>query len=53
VIDPALAAFPVVWAGRGDELTMFATSFEQLLVMTRATPLPVVSARPAAAGSGG
>ncbi len=41
VVDPDLAAFPVVWAGGGDENTMFATSFEQLLDMTGGTAIPV------------
>jgi hypothetical protein len=41
VIDPALAAFPVVWAGAGDEVSMFATSFEQLLMITGGTAIPV------------
>jgi prolyl-tRNA editing enzyme YbaK/EbsC (Cys-tRNA(Pro) deacylase) len=34
VVDTALAAFPVVWAGAGDEFTMFATTFDQLLAIT-------------------
>ncbi len=41
VVDPELAAFPVVWAGAGDEMTMFATSFEQLLAVTGGTAIPV------------
>jgi prolyl-tRNA editing enzyme YbaK/EbsC (Cys-tRNA(Pro) deacylase) len=41
VIDADLAAFPVLWAGGGDHLTMFATSFEQLLELTKGTVLPV------------
>jgi prolyl-tRNA editing enzyme YbaK/EbsC (Cys-tRNA(Pro) deacylase) len=41
VIDEALAAFPVVWAGGGDEYTMFATSFEELLKITTGTPADV------------
>lgn len=27
IVDPALAEFPVIWAGGGDENTMFATTF--------------------------
>lgn len=41
VVDPALAAFPVVWAGGGDEFTMFATTFEQLLALTSGTVVEV------------
>jgi prolyl-tRNA editing enzyme YbaK/EbsC (Cys-tRNA(Pro) deacylase) len=41
VVDPALAAFPVVWAGGGDEFTMFATTFEQLLALTGGTVIEV------------
>jgi prolyl-tRNA editing enzyme YbaK/EbsC (Cys-tRNA(Pro) deacylase) len=41
VVDPALAAFPVVWAGGGDEFTMFATTFEQLLAITSGTVIEV------------
>jgi prolyl-tRNA editing enzyme YbaK/EbsC (Cys-tRNA(Pro) deacylase) len=42
MVDPDLAAYPVVWAGGGDENTMFATSFDQLLAMTGGTAVPVV-----------
>ena len=42
IVDPDLAAYPVVWAGGGDENTMFATSFDQLLAMTGGTAVPVV-----------
>jgi prolyl-tRNA editing enzyme YbaK/EbsC (Cys-tRNA(Pro) deacylase) len=41
VVDPALAAFPVVWAGGGDEFTMFATTFQQLLTLTSGTVMEV------------
>lgn len=41
VVDPALAAFPVVWAGGGDPTTMFATSYDQLLALTGGTAGPV------------
>jgi len=34
VVDTALAEFPVVWAGAGDEHTMFATSYHDLLTAT-------------------
>jgi prolyl-tRNA editing enzyme YbaK/EbsC (Cys-tRNA(Pro) deacylase) len=42
IVDPDLAAYPVVWAGGGDENTMFATSFDQLVAMTGGTAVPVV-----------
>jgi len=38
VVDRALAAFPVVWAGAGDETAMFATSFGELVMITNGTP---------------
>lgn len=41
VIDQALESFPVVWAGGGDEWTMFATSFTQLVEITGGTPAEV------------
>jgi prolyl-tRNA editing enzyme YbaK/EbsC (Cys-tRNA(Pro) deacylase) len=41
VIDPDLAAFPVLWAGGGDHLTMFATSFGQLLELTKGAVVAV------------
>ena len=41
VIDPDLAEFPVLWAGGGDHMTMFATSFERLLELTRGAIVPV------------
>jgi prolyl-tRNA editing enzyme YbaK/EbsC (Cys-tRNA(Pro) deacylase) len=34
VVDTALAEFPVVWAGAGDEHTMFATGYHDLLTAT-------------------
>ena len=37
----ALAAFPLIWAGAGDENTMFATSFAQLLALTDGIATPV------------
>jgi prolyl-tRNA editing enzyme YbaK/EbsC (Cys-tRNA(Pro) deacylase) len=37
VVDEALAGYPVVWAGGGDENTMFATSFEELVRITDGT----------------
>jgi prolyl-tRNA editing enzyme YbaK/EbsC (Cys-tRNA(Pro) deacylase) len=37
VVDQALAAYPVVWAGGGDEHTMFATSFDELVKLTAGT----------------
>src|SRR6202050_5798377 len=41
VVDQALAAYPVVWAGGGDEYTMFATTFDELVKITRGTPADV------------
>jgi prolyl-tRNA editing enzyme YbaK/EbsC (Cys-tRNA(Pro) deacylase) len=41
VVDQALAAYPVVWAGGGDEHTMFATTFDELVKITRGTPADV------------
>lgn len=37
VVDTALADFPVVWAGAGDEHVMFATSYQELLTITDGT----------------
>jgi prolyl-tRNA editing enzyme YbaK/EbsC (Cys-tRNA(Pro) deacylase) len=41
VIDTALTAYPVVWAGAGDERAMFATSFDELVKITGGTPSEV------------
>jgi prolyl-tRNA editing enzyme YbaK/EbsC (Cys-tRNA(Pro) deacylase) len=41
VVDTDLAAHPVVWAGGGDHLTMFATSYEELLRLTDGIPAAV------------
>jgi prolyl-tRNA editing enzyme YbaK/EbsC (Cys-tRNA(Pro) deacylase) len=41
VVDVDLAGHPVVWAGGGDHLTMFATSYEHLLRLTRGIPAAV------------
>jgi prolyl-tRNA editing enzyme YbaK/EbsC (Cys-tRNA(Pro) deacylase) len=41
VVDRALAAYPVVWAGGGDEHTMFSTSFDELVKITGGTPADV------------
>jgi prolyl-tRNA editing enzyme YbaK/EbsC (Cys-tRNA(Pro) deacylase) len=41
VVDLALAPYPVVWAGGGDEWTMFATSFDELVKITGGTPTDV------------
>jgi prolyl-tRNA editing enzyme YbaK/EbsC (Cys-tRNA(Pro) deacylase) len=41
VVDQALDAYPVVWAGGGDEHTMFATSFGELVKITGGTPADV------------
>lgn len=37
VVDASLAAYPVVWAGGGDENTMFATTFDELVRITDGT----------------
>jgi prolyl-tRNA editing enzyme YbaK/EbsC (Cys-tRNA(Pro) deacylase) len=42
VVDTDLARYPVLWAGGGDEFTMFATSFDELLKMTGGTAVEVV-----------
>jgi prolyl-tRNA editing enzyme YbaK/EbsC (Cys-tRNA(Pro) deacylase) len=34
VVDLALAGFDLVWAGAGDERTMFATTFSDLVMLT-------------------
>jgi prolyl-tRNA editing enzyme YbaK/EbsC (Cys-tRNA(Pro) deacylase) len=41
VVDEALAAYQVVWAGAGDENAMFSTSFGELVRITNGTPLEV------------
>ena len=41
VVDQALAYYPVIWAGGGDEWTMFATSFDELVAITGGTPAEV------------
>jgi prolyl-tRNA editing enzyme YbaK/EbsC (Cys-tRNA(Pro) deacylase) len=41
VVDRALAAYPVVWAGGGDEHTMFSTNFDELVKITGGTPFDV------------
>ena len=41
VVDRALAVYPVVWAGGGDEHTMFSTSFDELVKITGGTPADV------------
>jgi prolyl-tRNA editing enzyme YbaK/EbsC (Cys-tRNA(Pro) deacylase) len=41
VVDQALAAYPVVWAGGGNEHTMFSTSFDELVKLTAGTPADV------------
>ena len=41
VVDVALAAYGVLWAGAGDEHTMFATNFDQLLALTEGTAAEV------------
>jgi prolyl-tRNA editing enzyme YbaK/EbsC (Cys-tRNA(Pro) deacylase) len=42
VLDADLAGYPVVWAGGGDEYTMFQTSFEELLSLTGGASVEVV-----------
>lgn len=41
VVDPTLAAHAIVWAGGGDENTMFATSFDALLALTGGSAVAV------------
>jgi prolyl-tRNA editing enzyme YbaK/EbsC (Cys-tRNA(Pro) deacylase) len=41
VVDHDLARYPVLWAGGGDEFTMFATSFDELLKMTGGSAVEV------------
>jgi prolyl-tRNA editing enzyme YbaK/EbsC (Cys-tRNA(Pro) deacylase) len=41
VVDRALADYPVVWAGGGDEYAMFATSFDELVKITGGAPADV------------
>jgi prolyl-tRNA editing enzyme YbaK/EbsC (Cys-tRNA(Pro) deacylase) len=41
VVDQDLAKYPLVWAGGGDEYTMFATTFDELLKLTGGTPADV------------
>jgi prolyl-tRNA editing enzyme YbaK/EbsC (Cys-tRNA(Pro) deacylase) len=41
VVDQALAAYPVVWAGAGDERAMFATNYDELVKITNGTPSDV------------
>jgi prolyl-tRNA editing enzyme YbaK/EbsC (Cys-tRNA(Pro) deacylase) len=41
VVDQALASYPVVWAGAGDENAMFSTSFGELVRITNGTPADV------------
>ncbi|WJK39428.1 YbaK/EbsC family protein [Solwaraspora sp. WMMA2056] len=39
LVDQHLADYPQVWAGGGDEYTMFATTYPQLLALTGGQPL--------------
>lgn len=41
VVDRLLDTYPVVWAGGGDEHTMFATTFGELVKITGGTPADV------------
>src|ERR1700683_2589821 len=41
VVDQALAACPVVWAGGGAEYTMLATTFDELVKITGGIPADV------------
>lgn len=41
VVDRALGGYPVVWAGGGDEHTMFATTFDELVKITGGAPADV------------
>ncbi|MDD7942391.1 YbaK/EbsC family protein [Actinomycetospora lutea] len=44
VVDVALAAFPTVWAGAGDEHSMFPTTADELVTLTGGTLLEVAPA---------
>jgi prolyl-tRNA editing enzyme YbaK/EbsC (Cys-tRNA(Pro) deacylase) len=41
VVDVWLAKYDTVWAGAGDHLSMFPTSFDELLRLTRGQPAEV------------
>lgn len=41
VVDTDLAAHDVLWAGAGDRMTVFPTTFAELVELTRGTPAPV------------
>ena len=41
VVDTALVNYRVVWAGAGDERSMFPTDFPQLLALTGGTAAAV------------
>jgi prolyl-tRNA editing enzyme YbaK/EbsC (Cys-tRNA(Pro) deacylase) len=41
VIDVSLADHAVLWAGAGDDYTMFSTTYDELLAITGATPVQV------------
>jgi prolyl-tRNA editing enzyme YbaK/EbsC (Cys-tRNA(Pro) deacylase) len=41
VVDVWLAKYDTVWAGAGDHLSMFPTSFDELLRLTRGKPAEV------------
>lgn len=41
IVDVDLTGYPRVWAGAGDEYSMFATTFKELVRITGGTALPV------------
>jgi len=41
VVDVSLAEHAVLWAGAGDDFTMFSTSYDELVAITGGTPLRV------------
>nr|WP_246279486.1 YbaK/EbsC family protein [Psychromicrobium silvestre] len=41
ILDESLAAHPRIWAGAGDHLSMFSSSYSELLRITGAEPLRV------------
>ena len=41
VVDVSLASYPVLWAGAGDDFTMFSTAYDELVAVTGGTPVRV------------
>jgi prolyl-tRNA editing enzyme YbaK/EbsC (Cys-tRNA(Pro) deacylase) len=40
-VDTALAGYAEVWAGGGDEWTMFRTTFDELVALTGGIPAEI------------